>query len=112
MKTLNLRRAAIGAALLALAASAGATPAVPEPAIPFANHGLWVQDIHRRWYYAKLMGPCIGLNFAQTIGFDTHPSDRFDKFSSILVPRSGRCVVQSFTLSAGPHPEKSRAEQG
>lgn len=110
--------------MLAVAGAVGAANAaensseaklqVPDAAIPFANHGgirdwaadkdrgVWVQDQHRRWYYAKLMGPCIGLNFANSIGFDTHPLGRFDKWSSIVVPGSGRCQVQSFTASAAP----------
>jgi hypothetical protein len=108
---------ALGAALLAVtgAASAGET-ITPTAYIPFANHGgirdwkadrdqgLWVQDTHRKWYYAKLMGPCIGLNFAETIAFDTHPLGRFDQFSSIYVPGAGggRCAVQSFTVSGAP----------
>ncbi|MEJ1963321.1 MAG: DUF6491 family protein [Gammaproteobacteria bacterium] len=126
MNTTKFRRhIAIAAALAAIAGTAGAAPpAAPEPAIPFANHGgiydwsadrdqgLWVQDIHRQWYYAKLMGPCIGLNFAQTLGFDTHPLGRFDRFSAIVVPGTGRCVVQSLSLSDGPRAAKERAKQG
>ncbi|MBK9251467.1 MAG: hypothetical protein IPM70_05985 [Proteobacteria bacterium] len=118
MKNLPLR---LAASLLALGAtatlSAGALAAEGEPAatplpavqasIPFVDHhsirdwqadgkdGLWVQDLRRNWYYAKLLGPCIGLDFALSIGFDTGPSNQFDKFSSILVPREGRCQVTS-----------------
>src|SRR4051794_8259480 len=108
-------RVALGAAFLTAAGAAGASEtAAPHVAIPFANHGgirdwkadrdqgVWVQDVHRKWYYAKLMGTCIGLNFAQTIGFDTHPLGRFDQFSSIFVPGGGRCAVQSFTSSVEP----------
>ena len=123
MKTRIARRATLGAVLLALAGSAVAAGAASEPSIPFANHGgirdwtadhdqgLWVQDVHRQWYYAKLMGPCIGLPFAQTIGFDTHPMGRFDRFSAIVVPGSGRCTVQSFTLSGDPHPKKGSPQK-
>jgi hypothetical protein len=118
-------RVALGAALLAAAGAVFASEATPPKAsIPFANHGgirdwkadrdqgLWVQDIHRQWYYAKLMGPCIGLNFAQTIGFDTHPLGRFDQFSSIYVPGGGggRCAVQSFTLSGAPPSGKVKSD--
>lgn len=119
-------RVALGVALLAVAgaAFAGEANAPPKASIPFANHGgirdwkadrdqgLWVQDIHRQWYYAKLMAPCIGLNFAQTIGFDTHPFGRFDQFSSIYVPGAGggRCAVQSFTMSGAP-PGKVRPDE-
>ncbi len=54
-----------------------------------------MQDIHRQWYYAKLMGPCIGLNFAQNdrLRYRTRWG-RFDKFSSILRARhDGRARV-------------------
>ena len=122
MKQMSWMRAMLGAVLLALAGGAIAAPAVPEASIPFASHGgirdweadrdkgVWVQDIHRNWYYAKLMGPCFGLNFAQTIGFDTHPMGRFDRFSAIVVPGSGKCQVQSFTASDPPLPLKERAK--
>ena len=117
-------RVAVGAVLLATAGSVFATETnSTQPAyIPFANHGgirdwhadrdqgLWVQDTHRQWYYAKLMGTCIGLNFAQSIGFDTHPLGRFDQFSSIFVPGSGRCAVQSFSVSAAPPSAKAGAD--
>jgi hypothetical protein len=56
------------------------------------------------------MAPCIGLNFAQSIGFDTHPLGRFDQFSSIFVPGGSRCAVQSFTLSGAPPSAKDRAD--
>lgn len=121
-------RVALGLALLAAAGAAFASEARPtistKDYIPFANsggirdwkadrdQGLWVQDAHRQWYYAKLMSPCIGLNFAQTIGFDTHPLGRFDKFSSIFVPGAGggRCAVRSFTVSGAPPKVEAKAE--
>jgi hypothetical protein len=130
VKTVTWMRAATGALFLTLAGSAMAAAASTDPAnvadayIPFASHGgirdweadrtrgLWVQDVHRKWYYAKLMGPCIGLNFAHSIGFDTHPLGRFDKFSAIIVPGSGRCVVQTFTRSDAPPPKKERLAAG
>jgi hypothetical protein len=114
----------LGAAVLAAAGGAFASEAVaPRASIPFANHGgirdwkadrdqgLWVQDVHRQWYYAKLMAPCSGLNFAQSIGFDTHPLGRFDQSSAIVVPGpgGGRCTVQSFTMSGAPPSGKAKA---
>ena len=114
---------ALGAALLAAAGAASAGETItPRVYIPFANHGgirdwkadrdqgLWVQDLHRKWYYAKLMAPCIGLNFAETIGFDTHPLGQFDQYSSIFVPGAGggRCAVQSFTVSGAPPGGKAK----
>ena len=114
-------RAVCGLFALAVAGTAAASSAATDVKIPFANHGgirdweadrdqgLWVQDAHRRWYYAKLMGPCIGLNFAQTIGFDTHPMGSFDRFSSILVPGTGRCQVQSLRQSGAPAAKDQRS---
>lgn len=112
---------AVGAmALLPLGTTLAADTAPTRDAhIPFANHGgirdwqadrdkgLWVQDVHRNWYYAKLMGTCIGLNFANSIGFDTSPLGTFDRHSAILVPRQGRCTVQSFEPSGAP-PTKAK----
>ena len=113
---MNTRSLWLSAALLAGTAGA-APPPSPELAIPFANHGgiydwqadgergLWVQDIHKHWYYAKLMAPCIGLNFALTLGFDTRPSGEFDRFSFIRVPHeglAGRGAVTSVVASDGP----------
>lgn len=116
---MSLRRS--GALLLVAVFAGGAVqaaethaPVTPQASIAFANHGgirdwqadrdrgLWVQDVHRNWYYATFMGPCFGLNFANAIGFDTRPMGTFDRFSSIIVPREGRCVVQSFVPSDGP----------
>lgn len=92
------------------AASSGSS----DVSIPFANHGgirdwradsdrgLWIQDTFGKWYYAAVMGPCIGLNFANSIGFDTRPQGSFDRFSSIVVPREGRCAIQSLRPSGAP----------
>lgn len=117
----NLRMALLsaGLAIVPFATSFGAAPVTPQASIPFANHGgirdwqadhdrgLWVQDVHGKWYYASLMGPCTGLNFAQTIGFDTRPMGSFDRWSAIVVPRYGRCIVQTFSMSPGP-PRKQK----
>jgi hypothetical protein len=112
----NLRTALAiaGLAMAPFATSFATSNLTPQASIPFANHGgirdwqadkdrgLWVQDVHGKWYYASLMAPCTGLNFAQTIGFDTRPMGNFDRWSAIIVPRYGRCTVQSFTPSDGP----------
>lgn len=114
----NLRTAlaavAVVAALPVGAAFAAPAHSTPEASIAFADHGgiydwradgnqgLWVQDTHRHWYYAKLMGPCTGLAFAESIGFKTEPSGELNRWSSIVVRDSGRCYFQSFEPSAGP----------
>jgi polyisoprenoid-binding protein YceI len=96
--------------------------AQPQASIPFVqygairnwqadkNRGLWIQDSHRNWYYAKLMGPCFGLDFAHTIAFDTRPMGTFDRFSSIIVPHEGRCAVQSFVPSDAPPRKQNRVD--
>ncbi len=97
-------------------ALAAETPraASPEVSIPFVGmgsindwradrrQGLWIQDTHRQWYYAKVMEPCNGLDFAQTIGFDAHPGGTLDRFSSVLVPHEGKCQLTSLVRSEPP----------
>jgi hypothetical protein len=111
------------AAALSLSAALATDASADEPApsagssdvsIPFANHGgirdwhadndrgLWIQDAHGKWYYATVMSPCLGLNFANSIGFDTRPAGSFDRFSYIVVPREGRCAVQTLRPSGAP----------
>jgi Family of unknown function (DUF6491) len=114
------KRSAIAVALSALAtlslgqSFAAETATTPSASIPFANHGgiwnwqadrdrgLWVQSNSRQWYYAKFMGPCSGVDFAESVGFDTHPLGTFDRFSAVIVPRWGTCQLQSFEVSDGP----------
>lgn len=125
MNTLRIRIIGIGLALAAATplclgaapdAPAATTPPV-QASIPFIDHrnlrdwqadgkeGLWIQDQRRNWYYAKLLGPCIGLDWAITIGFDAGgASGQLDKFSSIVVPNEGRCQITSLTRSEPPPP--------
>jgi hypothetical protein len=125
MNTVSRWQAFLGAALIgagfASAALAESNATKTEAAIPFANRGgirdwqadrdrgLWVQDVHGKWYYATLMAPCIGLNFANSIGFDTRPIGTFDRFSAIVVPRSGRCAVTSLAPSGAPPSRHKKA---
>lgn len=71
------------------------------------DHGVWLEDRQRRWYYAELLGPCTGLNFAQAIGFDTGGTSSFDKFSSITVDGQ-RCSVIKLITSEKPLSKKER----
>lgn len=125
MNTLRIRFIGVGLALAAVtplclaaetAAPAAAAPAV-QASIPFVDHrnlldwqadgreGLWIQDQRRNWYYARLLGPCIGLDWAITIGFAPGGgSGQLDKFSSIIVPDEGRCQITSLTRSEAPPP--------
>lgn len=110
--------AALAAALVVggFAASAPApaqAQGVREARIPFVQYGgirdwrtdrddeLFVQDSGRRWYHVELMGPCVGLEFANRVRF--LPSDgagTFDRFSWISADGE-RCKVQSVTPVRG-----------
>lgn len=90
-----------------------------EASIVFPNHGairnfeadgdrgIWIEDQRRRWYYGEFMGSCIGLNFANAIGFDTGGLSRFDKFSKIIV-RDDVCTLSSFVTAEKPLSRKER----
>jgi len=113
------RKLALAAGLIAAFSSIGVAQAVEtarpaEAYIPFANlggiydwqadrdRGIWVQDVHHHWYYAKFMSPCLGLPFAFRVGFVTEPTGALNRWSSVRVRDSGRCYFTSFERSAGP----------
>lgn len=100
-----------------------------EAAIPFFNttvrhsaawqtngdEGIWIQDGRRDWYYAKLNGPCFGVDYALRLGFDTGSSDRLDRFSRIIVPQDdggqpGGCMISSLKRSAPPPDGRKRTD--
>lgn len=100
--------------------SGGVGLSKPEASIPFADQrssvvswqadgrqGVWVEDGSRNWYYAKLNGPCEGLDNAIRLGFDTGTSNRIDRYSYVVIPNEERCPVMSFTAS-DPPPDGSR----
>jgi hypothetical protein len=111
--------AALVAGLAGTVAAEDKTPVAPQVSISFVGmgsindwradkrQGLWVQDVHRQWYYATTMGPCLGLDFAQTIGFETRTGGTLDRFSSIVVPHEGRCPLNSLVRSEPP-PKKAK----
>jgi Family of unknown function (DUF6491) len=112
---------ALGLAIGATAMAADQAPLPAQASIPFikagksirdwqadGREGLWVQDIRRQWYYAKLQGPCLGLDFATGIGFDTGPGDSLDRFSAVVVPREDRCQIFSLTKSDTPPPVRKK----
>lgn len=128
MNTLRRCQPAIAWAGMAILHSFGALAAgsarPPEVSIPFVSHGgiqdwaadkdrgLWVQDVHRRWYYAEFMSPCTGLDFAMRVAFDTRPLDSLDRFSSIIVPGEGRCRIKGLAPSEGPPKKAHVAARG
>ncbi|MGH7488268.1 MAG: DUF6491 family protein [bacterium] len=106
--------AALAASALFVVADAAENPKPSEASIAFANQGaiqdwiadgskgIWIQDAHRTWYYAKFMGNCTGLQFTDSVGFRTEPSGALNRWSSIVVRDRGSCFFQSFERSAGP----------
>ncbi|MEO8313525.1 MAG: DUF6491 family protein [Pseudomonadota bacterium] len=108
-----------------LAAAEKAPEKAAETSIPFVNleqsihgwqadgqMGLWIQDAHKNWYYAKFIGPCIGLEFAPQLGFEPKTMNSLDKFGNVIVPNSQRCAMSSLTKSDAPPKEKKAGKTG
>ena len=106
----------------AVEAGAAAKPEAPEASIAFADHGgidnweadgdrgLWVQSSHRKWFYGTFAGPCIGLQFHETLRFRFSPSGSLDRFSQVETRDSGgSCWFKSFKASEGP-PQSDKAK--
>jgi Family of unknown function (DUF6491) len=97
-------------------------PLPPQARIPFVNlrsihdwraderKGLWIQDTRKQWYYAKLLEPCLGLDFAWQLGFETRTTNTLDRFAYIMVPDEGRCPIMSLTKSDPPPPGRKRGK--
>jgi len=128
---MNIARTALLAALLGLGYAGFATaadadkatkPLPPQASIPFIKHGavqdwqadkrqgVWLRDRNKQWYYAKLMGTCIGLDYALSIGFDTGSSDTLDRFGYIIVPGEDRCPISSLSRSDAPPAARKRGK--
>jgi hypothetical protein len=77
---------------------------------PDGDRGVWLQDQQRRWYYARVLGPCTGLPFATRIGVDTRfGGTQFDRTGILLVDRD-RCPINSLVASNGPPPKAKKAK--
>ncbi|CUS44382.1 MAG: DUF6491 family protein [Pseudomonadota bacterium] len=113
------------AAFCAVAATAQTPPAAAGPAtpgkpatIPFVRLGgiydfqadgdraVYLQDNSRKWYHATILGPCIGLTFANRIGVKTRGTDSLDRFGSLLVDGQ-ECQIDQLVTS-GPPPKKAK----
>jgi len=102
-------------AVTALAATSAAFPAFAgeETSIPLVSHqgiqnfradgneALYVEGRGKQWYRVELMGQCSGLNFATGIGVEGGATDRFDRFSTLVVD-GNKCAVKSVTESEDP----------
>jgi Family of unknown function (DUF6491) len=90
-----------------------------DASIAFPNHGgirnfeaneergLWIEDSQRRWYYAKFIGNCRGIDYANGIAFDTRGSSSFDRFGAIAV-NGDYCLIESLVTAEKPLPRKER----
>jgi hypothetical protein len=91
-----------------------------ETSIPFADMGgirdwkaiddstLYVQDIRRNWYIAKLIQPSPDLTFATKIGFETKGTNQLDKFGTVVV--GGQRIPLTSFVASGPPPAKTAAK--
>jgi len=69
--------------------------------------GVWLQDGHKQWYYAKTFAPCQGLPFAVRLGFKNRTLNQLSRDSEIIVPNEQNCPLISLRKSAPP-PGKER----
>jgi len=117
---------AYGAMALAGTTAVFAAPAdVPkktvEVSIPFVSHGgvkdwravddhtLYIESQGSQWFKATTMGMCIGLDFADKIGFDGGGTDTFDKFSRLIV-RGQPCPIETLVKVDGPPASKPKPQ--
>jgi hypothetical protein len=121
MKTV---RNAFLASVLATSCIGAVAADAPQASIPFMSfdqsiHGwqadgqqaMWIQDVRKQWYYAKLQAPCNGLEFAVRLGFDTKTYNTLDRYSYVIVPNEARCAITSLTRS-DPPPGKNGSSAG
>ena len=96
----------------------------PEASIPFANQGgiydfhvedelgLWVQARSGQWYYGKFLTPCLGIQFAITLGFVPGGGiGTFDRWSSVVSHQSGKCSLTSLRAAEPPPGVKPKSKQ-
>ncbi len=74
---------------------------------PDDDRGVWLEDRQRRWYYASFIGPCQGLNFVHTIGYEMRGSSHLRRSSMILVDDQ-KCQIDSLVTAEKPLPRKER----
>jgi hypothetical protein len=71
------------------------------------ERGLWVQTSSFKWFYARFMGRCPGLDATNSLAFDTRASGNIRRPPSVVVPGRGRCIVRSVAPSAGPAKDRN-----
>jgi len=70
--------------------------------LPDGERGLWVQAANLAWFYARFSEACHGLNFTNSLVFDTRSTGNIDQTTAVVVPGGGRCTLHSFAPSGGP----------
>lgn len=65
------------------------------------NDALYIEGRNRQWYFARLLGPCPGLDFTTVVGFVVEPDGDFDRFSAIVVDHK-ECRVMSLVKAVAP----------
>jgi hypothetical protein len=110
----------LGGALLCGGAAASPPPAVgQETWIPDVNRDgfiewraesrdtLYIRAMNGKWYLVRTEAPCPRMRSATALGFIASPTDRLDRFSTILA-EGWRCQIGSVTLSDPPPPRPRR----
>jgi hypothetical protein len=118
-----LRNTVLAAMLAGCAVAVAAEKA--ESSIPFVNMnqsirgwhadgqlGIWIQDARSKWYYAKLLTPCAGLEFTARLGFEPKTMNSLDKFGAVVMPDNKRCQIGSLTDSEEPAAAKKAGKAG
>lgn len=114
---------AMAAALLPIASASAEEPVAREvgveASIAFPSHGgvrnfrvdddrgVWIEDSRRNWYYARFMGVCHDIRWADAIGIDTRGSARFDR-NSRIVTESDVCAIETLVTADKPLPLKEQ----
>jgi hypothetical protein len=111
-------------ALAALASPAVAQSSDRPASIPFVSfgniddfhadgdRGVWLRNRQHHWYYATMVGPCLGLPFAQRIGVDTRFGGNSLDSSGVLLVDGQRCHIGELTESAGPPKKVKKPKKG
>jgi hypothetical protein len=67
------------------------------------DHTVIFQATDGTQYKAETLGPCFGLDFANSIGFQNRGGfQQIDRFSSVVLPDGTRCSFQSFSKVVSP----------
>lgn len=74
---------------------------------PNGDRGLWIEDRQRRWYYARIIGPCHNLDHATGLAFDTRGTAALDKFGGVIAG-GDFCQFDSLVTAEKPLPRKQR----